>query len=57
MLISCGAAIICGAAVALMNFVWAVGQRYKPLCVDETEAVLLSMCDIPVISIRVRRGR
>jgi hypothetical protein len=25
-LVSCGAAILCGAAVALINFFWAVGQ-------------------------------
>lgn len=25
-LVSCGAAILCGAAVALVNFFWAVGQ-------------------------------
>ena len=27
LLISCGAAIICGGAVALINFFWGVGQQ------------------------------
>jgi hypothetical protein len=27
LLISCGAAVICGAAVALVNFGWSVGQQ------------------------------
>lgn len=26
-LVSCGAAVLCGAAVALINFFWAVGQQ------------------------------
>src|SRR5690625_6827386 len=52
-LISCGAAVVCGAAVTLVNFFWNVGQSVCPClssCAFGRAVVVMGVCDIPVIS-------
>lgn len=48
-LVSCGAAVICGASVTLINFFWNVGQSVWPGRRRELVFVM-GVCDVPVIS-------
>ena len=47
-LVSCGAAVICGASVTLISFFWNVGQSVWPGRRRELVFVM-GVCDVPVI--------